>query len=150
MAHFAQLDENNVVIAVNVIADSDCLDSEGNESEAVGIAFCKTLWGNYTTWVQTSYNTLLNKKWKLVSNNYGNNLRVEDTEATPFRKNFAQIGYTYDASKDAFIQASPYPSWVLDEETGRYEPPVAYPTDENGDNLPNYAWDEDTTSWKVV
>ena len=56
MAHFAQLNKINEVVTVNVIADSDCQDSEGNESEAVGIAFCQSLWGADTTWKQTSYN----------------------------------------------------------------------------------------------
>ena len=56
MAHFAQLDDSNVVLAVNVIADADCLDGE-TESEAVGVAFCKSLWGADTIWKQTSYKT---------------------------------------------------------------------------------------------
>ena len=74
MAHFAQLNDSNVVISVNVIADADCLDDNGNESEAIGIAFCKSLWGSDTNWKQTSYN---------------NNIR----------KNFAGIGYTYDQTE---------------------------------------------------
>ena len=140
MAHFAQLNENNEVIAVNVIADSDCQDSDGNESEAVGIAFCKTLWGADTTWLQTSYNTLVGKRWK-------NNNTEEDTEKPQFRKNFAQVGYTYDSSKNAFIEAKPYPSWVLDDATGRYDAPTPYPQDEDGDSIPGYEWDEESTSW---
>ena len=135
MAHFAQLDENNVVLAVNVIADADCLDGEGNESEAVGVAFCKSLWGNDTNWIQTSYNTLRGKRWK-------KNNTEEDTEKPQFRKNFAQPGYTYDLSKDAFEEQQPYPSWVLDDSTGRYDAPISYPQDEEGDEIPGYHWDE--------
>ena len=117
MAHFAQLDENNAVIAVNVIADADCLDDNDKESETVGIAFCKSLWGSDTIWKQTSYN--------------GN-----------IRKNYAGIGFTYDSTKDAFIAPKPYNSWVLNETTCDWEAPTAYPDDGN-----YYVWDEDTTSW---
>ena len=147
MAHFAQLDEDNKVIAVNVIADSECQDSEGKESEAVGIAFCKTLWGNDTTWVQTSYNTQIGKKWKTNNEGTADEERVEDTEATQFRKNFAQIGYTYDSGRDAFLQPQPFPSWTLNESMGKYEAPTPYPHDEDGDFIPNYVWDEDKLEW---
>jgi hypothetical protein len=134
MAHFAQLDENNTVIAVNVIADADCLDGDGNESEAVGIAFCQSLWGADTNWKQTSYNTKAGKRW--------NADLTENTGTPQFRKNYAQLTYTYDASKDAFIQAKPYASWVLDDATCLYNPPIAYPVDSEGDEIPGYRWDE--------
>jgi len=117
MAHFAQLDENNKVIAVNVIANADCLDSDNNESETVGIAFCKSLWGSDTIWKQTSYNSNI-------------------------RKNYAGIGYTYDSTRDAYISPKPYNSWVLDETTCKWEAPTAYPDDGN-----RYVWNEDTLSW---
>ena len=120
MAHFAQLNDNNEVIAVNVIADADCLDGDNNESEAVGIAFCQSLWGADTTWKQTSYNSTI-------------------------RKNFAGIGSTYDASKDAFINPKPYNSWVLDETTCKWKAP----TDEPDDGK-DYMWDEPSTSWKEL
>lgn len=71
MAHYAQLDENSTVLTVVVIADSDTLDGDGNESEAVGIAFCKSLWGSDTNWKKTSYNTRAN---------------VHLASGTPFRK----------------------------------------------------------------
>lgn len=135
MAHFAQLDENNVVIAVNVIADSDCLDGEGNESEAVGIAFCKTLWGADTNWKQTSYNTKIGKRWKVDL--------TEDTDRPAFRKNYAQVGFIFDESKDSFIQDQPYVSWILNETTGYYEPPLDYPVDSEGDEIPGYEWVEE-------
>tara|TARA_R110002012_G_scaffold218004_2_gene389259 strand:- start:1854 stop:2285 length:432 start_codon:yes stop_codon:yes gene_type:complete len=140
MAHFAQLDENNVVLAVNVIADADCLDGDGKESEAVGVAFCQSLFGGDTVWKQTSYNTSIGKRWK-------NDFAEEDTDKTQFRKNFAQPGYTYDAGKDAFIRIKDFPSWVLNETTCRYDAPVAYPIDEDGDEIPGYIWDEDNTRW---
>lgn len=120
MAHFSQLNDSNEVIAVNVIADADCQDSEGNESEAVGIAFCKSLWGADTTWKQTSYNEKI-------------------------RKNFGTVGTTYDSTRDAFIRPKPFNSWVLNESTCKWEAPVDFPTDEK-----NYYWDESSTSWKEL
>ena len=117
MAHFAQLDENNNVIACNVIANSDCLDDDGNESEAVGILFCKSLWGNDTTWKQTSYN--------------GN-----------FRKNYGTVGCVYDSTKDAFIPIKEFSSWVLNETTCKWEAPVTYPDDGE-----LYRWNEASTNW---
>lgn len=118
MAHFAQLDENNVVTQVIVVHNNECLDADGNESEAVGAGFCAKLFGG--TWKQTSYN--------------GN-----------MRKNYAGIGYTYDPVRDAFIQPQPFPSWVLNEDTCRWDAPVPMPTDGK-----RYVWDEQTTSWTEV
>jgi hypothetical protein len=102
MAHFAELDENNIVLQVIVVNNSELMDG-GSESEAAGIAFCQSLFPN-TTWVQTSYN--------------GN-----------FRKNYAGFGYTYDAARDAFISPQPYPSWLLNENTCQWDAPVARPVD---------------------
>jgi hypothetical protein len=102
MAHFAQLDENNIVTQVIVVNNNDCLDSNGQESEAIGVAFCQSLLGG--NWKQTSYN--------------GN-----------IRKNYAGVGYTYDEQRDAFIPPKPYPSWVLVEDTCLWTAPVAMPTD---------------------
>jgi len=115
MAHFAQLDENNVVLQVIVVNNSDCLDSNGQESEAIGVAFCQSLFGG--NWKQTSYNGTM-------------------------RKNYAGIGYTYDAARDAFIPPQPYASWLLDETTCLWNPPTPMPQDNK-----RYTWDEPTTSW---
>ena len=114
MAHFAKI-EDNLVTQVIVVDNSDILDESNNESEALGVKICQDLLGG--TWVQTSYN--------------GN-----------IRKNYAGIGYTYDSSRDAFIDPSPYPSWVLNETTCKYEAPIAYPSDGK-----HYGWNEATTSW---
>lgn len=116
MAHFAQLDENNIVQQVIVVNNTECL-SDGVESENVGIEFCKSLLGSATVWKQTSYN--------------GN-----------IRKNYAAIGYTYDEQRDAFIPPKPFQSWMLDEDTCLWGPPIPYPTDGN-----LYEWDESTQSW---
>lgn len=116
MAHFAQLDENNVVTQVIVVHNNDC-QINGVESEEAGIVFCKTLFGTDTKWKQTSYN--------------GN-----------IRKNYAGIGFTFDAGRDAFIAPKPFASWLLNETSCQWVAPVAYPTDGK-----SYLWDEATTSW---
>ncbi len=118
MAHFAKLDANNVVTQVIVVGNKDTSDAAGVEKEYIGSAFCERLFGG--TWKQTSYN--------------GN-----------MRKNYAGIGYTYDAGRDAFIPPKPFNSWVLVEETCQWKAPVAMPEDGQ-----DYYWDEPTTSWKVM
>ncbi len=117
MAHFAKLDENNVVLEVNVIDNENLLDSNGIEQEEVGVAFLVQWSGGYTNWKQTSYNANI-------------------------RKNYAGIGYTYDTMRDAFIPPKPYASWLLNENTCVWESPVSYPNDGN-----YYVWDETVTSW---
>lgn len=100
MAHFAQLDDNNVVINVIVVANKDTSDENGNEVESIGIAFCQSLVPG--RWVKTSYNH-------------------------NFRKRYAMIGGTYDEALDAFIRPKPYPSWVLNTETADWQAPVPRP-----------------------
>jgi hypothetical protein len=118
MAHFAKLDQNNVVTEVIVVSNSDTSDANGVEKESIGIAFCEHLFGG--NWLQTSYNA-------------------------NFRKNYAGIGYTYDAAIDAFVPPKPYPSWLLNTNTAQWEAPVPYPNDGK-----NYVWDEATLSWVEV
>jgi hypothetical protein len=118
MAHFAQLNEENLVTQVIVVANQDTADQDGVENEAIGIEFCTNLLGG--KWVQTSYN--------------GN-----------IRKNYAGVGYKYDATLDAFIPPQPFASWTLNEETAQWEAPTPYPTDDK-----RYTWDEETTSWVEV
>lgn len=101
MAHFAKLDENNIVLEVHVI-NNDVLDPQNEEGS--GIAFLTEWSGGYTNWKQTSYNA-------------------------NFRKNYAGIGDYYDSEKDAFISPKPYESWTLNQETCRWEPPTPYPAD---------------------
>jgi hypothetical protein len=120
MAHFSQLDTNNIVTNVIVINNNELLDQDGNEIEQKGIDFCKTLFGQDTKWVQTSYN--------------GN-----------FRKNYAGIGYAYDKTLDAFIPPKPYNSWLLDETIAQWKAPVDYPTDDK-----RYTWNEETLAWDVI
>lgn len=119
MAHFAQLDDNNVVIKVIVVNNSDIMEN-GQESEAKGIAFCQSLFGQDTDWAQTSYNG-------------------------SFRVRYAGIGYTFNVALNAFIPPQPYPSWTLDTTAYDWVPPVPMPNDGGF-----YVWDEATLSWKEV
>lgn len=123
MAHFAQLDANNKVVNVTVINNSDIIDENGNENEQMGIELCKKIYPRAVKFVQCSYN--------------GN-----------FRKNHASIGGTYDEQRDAFIFIKPYPSWILNETTCRWEPPVAYKW--NGEDGKHYSWDEDICDWVEI
>lgn len=122
MAHFAQLDENNVVQQVIVVSDADAVDGE---------TFCQNLLGG--TWKQTSYNTRAG---------------VHLLGQTPFRKNYAGIGYTYDAQRDAFLPPQPFASWTLNEETCQWEPPVPCPEAPSPGGY--YMWNELTLAWEFV
>ena len=119
MAHFAQLDENNLVTQVIVVANDELL-LDGVENETKGIMFCKSLLGDDTRWVQTSYN--------------GN-----------IRKNYAGIGYTYDPVADHFFAPQPYPSWTLDSDV-KWQALTPCPVEEGK----IFTWDEPTLSWVEV
>ena len=129
MATFAKIGLNNKVIEVLSVHNNELLDSNGVEKENIGIDFLTKLTG-WDIWKQTSYNT------------HGG---VHSLEGTPFRKNHASFGSTYDAVRDAFISPQPYPSWTLDEDTCQYEAPVAFPFGEAGSSF--FEWDEETTNW---
>lgn len=117
MAHFAKLDENNIVLEVNVVDNNNLLDENGIEQEHLGVQFLIQWSGGYTNWKQTSYNK-------------------------NFRKNYACIGGKYDAQRNAFIPPKPYESWLFDEESCNWFPPIPYPNDGK-----IYVWHEPTTSW---
>ncbi len=118
MAHFAEIDENNVVTRVLVIDD---------EQEHRGQDFLANDLGLGGTWIQTSYNTYL-----------GNHLNG----GTPLRKNFASIGFIYNSTHDAFHAPQPYPSWILDENEFIWKPPFACPQDGKV-----YEWNEEQKNW---
>jgi hypothetical protein len=101
MAHFAELDENNIVLRVIVVHNNELIDGEENESEQLGIDFCVAHFGG--TWIQTSYNA-------------------------NFRKNYASVGFAYDPIADVFIEPQPYPSWSLDSDQ-KWQPPTPMPTE---------------------
>lgn len=102
MAHFAELDANNVVLRVIVVDTKDNSTADGVEKESIGQAFCERLFGG--RWVQTSYNGKI-------------------------RKRYAGAGYTYDEALDAFITPKPFPSWTLDNATADWVAPVPMPID---------------------
>jgi hypothetical protein len=116
MSHFAKI-ENGFVTTV-IVSEQEFVD------------------GQEGTWVQTSYNTRGGKHYDQDGN--------EDSIA-PLRKNYAGVGYVYDSDKDAFYSPERYPSWTLNETTCQWEPPVAYPSDEN-----DYMWNEETTAWDLI
>ena len=119
MSHFAEIDGEGTVLRVLVVAD---------DKESRGQEFLADDLGLGGTWKKTSYNTAAG---------------VHSNGGTPFRKNFAGIGYKYDTEKDAFIPPKPFTSWILDEETCLWNAPTPMPTDDK-----MYVWDEPTTSWK--
>jgi len=129
MASFAKIGLNNKVIEVQSVVNEVLQDSNGVEQENIGIDFLTKLTG-WAVWKQTSYNT------------HGG---VHSSGGTPFRKNHAGIGYTYDEDRDAFIAPKPFNSWTLNEDTCQWEAPVALPDTEN-----KYNWNEETTSWDLV
>ena len=120
MAHFAKIDENNIVTQVIVIHNNELL-VDGEESETKGIDFCESLYG-HRNWVQTSYN---------------NNMRY----------NYAAAGYVWDSENDAFYAPQPYPSWSLDENY-IWQSPVPMPEDASSEKI--YSWDEENQEWKIV
>jgi hypothetical protein len=137
MASFAKI-ENNLVITVESVVNEVLKDSNGIEQEQLGIDFLRTLYNEpNAVWKQTSYNTIGG-----VHNNGG----------TPFRKNHAGIGYTYDEDRDAFISPKPYNSWILNEDTCLWEAPVAMPelTQEQIDNKNYYYWNEEILNWELI
>ena len=120
MAHWAEIDEDNIVTRVLVVAD----DKEDGQT------FLANELGLGGTWYRTSYNTIAGE---------------HRNGGTPFRKNYAGIGFTYDATRDAFIPPKPFASWTLNEETCNWDAPTPMPTDGK-----LYSWSEETTSWVVV
>ena len=131
MAHFAKLDSNNIVTFVTVGRQED----DGKEAELSA--------RTGDVYKQTSYNTR-------GGVHYTDGVPSED-QTKAFRKNYAGLGYTYDAGRDAFIPVKPYASWVLNETTCLWDAPVAMPEDAGtGEPPKRYTWDEATTSWVEV
>jgi hypothetical protein len=120
MAHWAEIDSDNIVTRVLVVAD-DKEDGQKFLAEDLGLG---------GTWKKTSYNT------------QGG---VHTLGGTPYRKNYAGVGFKFDAAKDAFIPPKPFASWTLNATSCLWEAPTPMPTDDK-----RYVWDEPTTSWKEV
>ena len=124
MAHFAKLGIGNIVERVEVVHNDIAT------TEQAGVDFLNTLYKTNDIWKQTSYNTIGGKH--LLG-------------GVPFRKNHAGIGFKYDQYKDAFIPPKPYPSWILNEDTCRWDAPVVKPNDGQ-----NYNWNETIQNWELV
>lgn len=129
MAHFAKLDENNIVTFVTVGRQED----DGQEAALTA--------RTGDVYKQTSYNTRGGVHYNPETG------EPSDDQSKALRKNFAGLGYTYDASRDAFIPPKPFNSWVLNEDQCLWEAPVAYPDAAEGEM---YRWDEDTVSWMLI
>lgn len=124
MAHFAKIGKGNIVEEVIVISNDDA------PNEKAGQDFIKETYNDNSLWLQTSYNTKAG---------------VHLLGGTPFRMNYAQIGGTYDPTRDAFIPLKLFPSYVFDEETCTWDPPVELPADHE---TVMYAWDETILNWR--
>tara|TARA_R110002020_G_scaffold266715_1_gene481739 strand:- start:1255 stop:1632 length:378 start_codon:yes stop_codon:yes gene_type:complete len=124
MSHFAKIGTGNIVLEVHVVSNDVAT------TEQAGVDFLNNLYKTRDVWKQTSYNT------------YSGQHKLG---GTPFRKNYAGVGYTYDQSRDAFIPQKPFNSWVLNETTCLWEAPVAYPTDGE-----NYNWNETNQTWDLI
>lgn len=128
MAHFAQLNESNIVTRVIVVDNGDIKDANGTEVEEIGISFCKKLFGANTKWKQTSYN---------------DNIRVR----------YAGIGYSYNEELDAFVPPKLHDSWVLNTETAEWESPVGPApelTETEKEARSYYLWNEENIQWNLV
>jgi len=124
MAHFAKIGVGNIVERVSVVSNDIAT------TEQAGLEFLQNLHKTSDMFIQTSYNTRGG---------------VHISGGTPFRKNFANIGYKYDQIRDAFIPPKPFNSWTLNETTCLWEAPVAYPTDGQ-----RYTWNETNQTWDLV
>mgnify|MGYP003111769990 CR=1 FL=1 len=124
MAHFTKLNSDNIVLTIEVVSDDIAT------TEQAGVNFLNNLYGTSDVWKQTSYNTRGG---------------VHQLGGTPFRKNYAGIGYEYDQTRDAFISPKPFNSWILNEETCLWEAPVAYPDDGQ-----RYSWNETNQTWDLI
>lgn len=125
MAHFAIVDINNTVTQVLVVNNSVLQDENGEEQESLGIAFLTKLYGN-KTYIQTSFNTREN---------------IHILGDTPFRKNFAGIGYLWNTEIDGFTPPKIYDSWLLNEDKGIWYPPIEMPENKI------CQWDEENQQW---
>jgi hypothetical protein len=140
MAHYAFLDENNIVTEVIVGVDENITQTDIDGTQVGGSSDAwETFYGSLRnqSCKRTSYNAWAGKKQDPETG--------EPTEEPAFRKNYAGIGFTYDADRDAFISIKPYNSWILNEDTCLWDPPVPQPDINNP-----YNWNEETGSWEII
>lgn len=121
MAHFVKLNENNQIVDSVVVNNYVLVDGEGKEIEQNGINFLKSMFGENTKWVQTSYNS-------------------------NFRKQYAGVGFTYDEQNDVFIAPKPYASWLLDENFD-WQAPIEKPDHTESQQC---VWNEELLEWQII
>ncbi len=151
MAHYAKLGFNNVVLSVIGIYNESITDANGNEDEGLGQIEAQRITGwDKTYWKKTSYNTRAGK--------YYNADGTEGDQSKAFRKNYAEVGGTYDETRDAFLPPKPYASWVIDETTCQWVAPQTKPegdaalfyTDEGGVKRSRVMqWNESNQRWEA-
>jgi hypothetical protein len=124
MAHFAKLKAGDIVERVEVVSNDIAT------TEQAGVDFLNNLYKTRDVWKQTSYNTYAGE---------------HKLGGTPLRKNYAGIGFQYDSIRDAFIEPKPFNSWILNEDTCCWDPPIVYPNDGK-----IYNWNEETLSWDLI
>ena len=124
MAHFCKIGKGSKVEKVVVVSNDVAT------TEQAGVDFLNNLYGTNDVWKQTSYNTLKG---------------VHLLGGTPFRKNYAGLGYKYDETRDAFIPPKPFNSWILNEETCYWDAPITYPDDGQ-----RYEWNEENQTWDLI
>jgi len=131
MSHFAKLGKGNIVERVEVVSNDIAT------TEQAGMDFLNNLYGSRDVWKQTSYNTIAGE---------------HKLGGTPFRKNYAGVGYTYDQTRDAFIPPKPFNSWILNETTCVWEAPVTRPeiTEQQLQDGSKYVWNEENQTWDFV
>ncbi len=131
MAHFCKLGKGNIVERVEVVSNDVAT------TEQAGMDFLNNLYGSRDVWKQTSYNTYRGE---------------HKLGGTPFRKNYAGVGYTYDQTRDAFIPPKPFNSWILNETTCVWEAPVTRPeiTEQQLQDGSKYVWNEENQTWDFV
>ena len=143
MAYFAKLGTGNIIETIISINNSVITDGNGVEQEQLGVDFINKLYNTRDVWKKTSYNTLAGK---------------HNLSGTPFRKNYAGIGFQYDQQRDAFIPPKPFNSWILNEDTCLWKSPIPYPITNTQNKINEfgnpqndlYRWNEQTLSWDIV
>ena len=142
MAYFAKLDSNSKVLQVLKVNDSEIINSQNQEDEEKGINYLRAI-TSWSSWKKTSYNTWGGKHY--ITDSVTGERTLSNDQSKAFRKNYAGIGYTYDEDRDAFISPKPKTTWVLDENTCTWKPPIDRPQDNK-----HYSWNEENQTWDLV
>tara|TARA_R100001129_G_scaffold185069_1_gene171886 strand:+ start:68 stop:514 length:447 start_codon:yes stop_codon:yes gene_type:complete len=146
MAHFAKLGIGNIVEQVVVVSNDVAT------SEQAGVEFLQNLYKDRAVWKQTSFNTFAGKHWTFIKDENDNDIKVESNDQSKaFRKNFAGIGFTYDQTRNAFLPPREFTSFILDEDTCQWQPPIAKPTltEQELEDGKVYKWNNKIKQWEL-